>query len=151
MDYWQVQLLEGSIQSHIDSALSLPGVIGLAAVDALMVNWFSGGGTLDFSSVNNFYNGQKFNVGLGAPLTDAQAGNYMAGYAGGYAAFESGDASFMVGVIGVGAGYGAADILFATFGKGGGGLASGFTGYGSSLNMQYNGMFQGAMDALLGD
>ncbi len=159
MDYWQVQLLEGSIQSQINSALSLPHPLAVGAIDGLMINWFLSGGTLDFSHVGNFYYGQTFNVGLGSPLSDAQAGNYMAGYAGGYAAFQSGDASFGAGVVGFGYGYGVTDTygdMYVAYKRGGitavpGGFAQGVTGYVSSLNMQYNGMFQGAMDSLFGD
>lgn len=103
---------------------------------------------LDFGE-DSPYAGEAFDVsGLGK-ISSAQAANYFAGYAGGYAAFRGGGSSFIGGVFLVGLGYGACDV--AEDKLNGLGIRYGLAGYLDSFKMQFNGILDGIGDALFLD
>ena len=158
VDYNGVRNIETIIKSSLNAAFLVPGVAGKAIAYSLMYNWFGGdlpgsAGTYDFSAETNPMHSYTFDVGLAKPVSDAEAGNFIAGFAGGYASFASGgDPSFAGGIFAAGFCYGVGDIGIQVYTAShrGAGLVAGLKGYVSSITMQYDGYVEGASDAIDG-
>jgi hypothetical protein len=72
-----------------------------------MIGWFKGRGMYDFKARaenSPLHNSELFDTGSGLLHPD-QFGNYLVGYAAGYAFAASGDAGFLAGSFGAGLGY----------------------------------------------
>jgi RHS repeat-associated protein len=151
MDQQEVQREKAYIRDMLWIALNVPEV-GNQAGYALMLKWFSPSGTYDFSSVNHPMSSGSIDVGLDHVLSPAEAGNYFAGYAAGYAQFIDGASHQLFGnyfapaLLGVGEIFAAIDAFQH--------IRADWTAdevksaWASSIEMQSTGMLHGMKDAL---
>jgi hypothetical protein len=154
MEWDEVQGIEGNIRKSISDVVKwriplimMPlGQALNAGVDGLMWEWFHSGGMYDFKSQQGKVGrppSERLSTEIGALRAD-QFGNYLAGYAGTYAALKTFDWTYIEKTIAGGFYYGARDELKSTHPS----FYQYFDDRVGQITMNYNGMVSAWSDFL---
>jgi hypothetical protein len=143
MAFEEVIAIKANIRNKFDKALWFP-VAGRLVGYGLMFKWFRSGGDYDYKSMQDKRpDNETFDIGGGTQLKADQFGNYLAGYAAGYAFFESGDPNFVNGIMAFGTGYNIHEAYQSS-----NGLIGFFDNWVGARSMNYNGLLDGISDEL---
>jgi RHS repeat-associated protein len=146
VDLYQVYMMEDTIRFCLDSSFE-SGLAGKRMAIDLMLDWFSAGGKFDFKA-NSPMN--TYNIGRTTLHAD-EFGNFLAGYAAGYAFIQSGgDIDYILGVHAAGSYYGLQENRWNHRGL----TLEQVVCLGddaASINMLHNGEIEGVCDALFKD